>query len=709
MNKTIRFQLLATRVAIITLDTPDSKFNVLSAAVMAELDASLDNVAADRDIQGLVIRSAKEGSFIAGADLQEIIPLQSLPSAQAYEAAQLGKKIFAKIAAFRFPTVAAINGLCLGGGTELALACKFRIAANSPEVSIGLPEVGLGFLPGWGGTVRLPKLVGASTALDMILNPLKAFEARKAWKSGVVDELVPPEQLVTRAVEIARGAKVKRAGRSFQSKISNWFMDRTRLGRYILNRMTSKGIYAGTRGNYPAPPAALKVALAALTQPADKAFELESQVFGQLATTSVSANLVGIHMATQEAKKSPNSVAPSIDVEEVGVVGAGVMGSGIAQSALNADYKVTLYDNAQAGLDKGVANIKALFANMVEKGKATQAEVDKKLARLTATTKLEDLCNCDMVIEAIVEDMGAKKKLLANLEKVILKPFIFATNTSSLSVTEMAADALNPGNVVGLHYFNPVHKMQLVEVIRGAKSSESAIAVLKAYGNRIKKKAVTTADAPGFLVNRILAPYLYEAIRLIAAGVPLKDIDDAIKRFGLPMGPLELLDEIGLDTSCKVIHVLHKALGERMAPPAIIKFIEDSKLLGKKGGKGIYLYDKAGKRLGFNPEFTAALAGVTASPRSRTEIQDRLMLVMVNEAARCIEEGIVTDPAQIDLAMLYGMGFPAFRGGVVRYGDTIGSRALVQKLEWLASVSGDNYRPAALLRSNADRGVRFYR
>lgn len=704
----VNLKVLPSKVAVITIDLPGSKLNVLSSGLMAELEQTLDALAARTDVVGLVITSGKEDNFFAGANLEEIVPIQTQPSVVAYNATQRGKAVFGKIAALPYPTVAAINGVCLGGGTELALFCSHRLVSDSPKTKIGLPEVGLGFLPGWGGTVNLPRLIGAQTAMELILQPLKTWDAQKAWRSGMVDEVVPAARLQDRAVEVALGGKVRRASQPLKKRFMRWALEGNPLGRKLLVKFATQQIKAETKGMYPAPPAAFKVILAALTQPKAAAYDFESQTFARLCTSEESRNLVGFYFATQDAKKAPLNAKPHVQVKTVGVLGAGVMGSGIAQAAAYAGFNVVLYDKFEGGLKKGLDTIEGMFDGLALKGKLTGIEAQERFRRVKGTLKYEDLADCDLVIEAIVEDMGAKKSALATLEALINKPWIFATNTSSLSVTTMAEEAKVPGNVGGLHFFNPVHKMMLVEVVAGAQTSADTIATLKAFAGRINKTAVTSADSPGFIVNRILAPYLYESIRLMESGVPLKDIEDAMKRFGMPMGPLALLDEVGLDIATKVIHVLHGALGDRLKAPCILSFIEQSKLLGKKGGKGLYDYDKDGKRLDFSAELRAAIKS-PASPKSRSEIQDRLALAMVNEAARCMEEGVADDPSQLDLAMILGTGFPPFRGGVLRYADAVGARAVVQKLQYLAQVSGPNYEPCALLRRMAAEGSTFYK
>ena len=708
----VQLKVLDSGVALVTLDLPESKFNLLGSQMMTELKSVIAEVKGNPAVKGLIIASGKEDNFVAGADIKEIQAIQSQSPVNAYEASKLGKSVLAEIDSLPFNVVCAIGGICLGGGTELSLSCDFRLASGS-DTKIGLPEVNLGFIPGWGGCVRLPKLIGLQAALDLILTG-KTVDGKKAWKLGLVDEVVDPANLLKRAEEVALGGKVRRFTPSFAARVRSFALEGNPLGRKVINKMAYKGVMAQTRGKLPAPVEALKVVMKAASGPADRAFEAESQAFGRLAVSTVSRNLVGVFFAQQESKKSPSGAACDCEIKKIGVLGAGVMGSGIVQAAAYAGYQVVLYDIKAEAIEGGMEKIRALFDGLVEKRKLTREQAAKMVASIVTTSGYEAFADCDFVIEAIVEKMKIKKSVLAELEKVVKSDcFIFATNTSSLSVSTMAEDAHRPDRVVGVHFFNPVHKMPLAEIIRGKQTSDQAVACAKDFASRLGKTTVTAADSPGFVVNRILAPYLREAILLMEQGVPMADIDKAMRDFGMgfpgQMGPLELLDTVGLDICGEVIRVLHAALGERMAPPAILAKIESLKLLGKKGGKGIYLYDeKTGKRGEFNPDVVAA---ITAAPlkKSRNEIQDRLVLAMVNEAARCLEEGVISDPSQLDLAMIFGTGFPPYVGGPLRYADDLGLTVAHQKLDFLSKVAGDNYRPAGLLKGKAESGKSFYR
>jgi 3-hydroxyacyl-CoA dehydrogenase/enoyl-CoA hydratase/3-hydroxybutyryl-CoA epimerase len=706
MTNIVQLSMLDGGIALLTIDTPDSKLNVLSEAFFSEFSAALDNLETRKDVNGLIIASGKDDNFFAGADVKQIRNLQSQPAHLIYEAGKHGQAVFNRIAKLPFPTVAAVNGTCLGGGLELTLACKYRLASTNPKTQIGFPEVQLGFIPGWGGTIRLPRLIGLQEGFTLISTGNRV-DARKAWKLGLVDETVAPADMIKRASEIIRVGRVNRFKPAFKVSATRKLLE-TKPGRAIFAKMATGQVLATTKGKYPAPLEALKVILATWTMPVDKALEVEAQAFAKLAVTSVSKALVSIFFADTESKKMPEGVRPSVDVKTVGVLGAGVMGAGIAQAAAYAGFKVVLKDVAQEPLDKGMASIKALFDGLVAKRKMSQAEADMKFGAVQGTIVYSDMADCDLVIEAVVEKMVVKKAVIAELEKVITaKPFVFATNTSSLSVDEMAKAATHPENVVGLHFFNPVHKMKLVEVVRADTTSNETLALAKSFGMKLGKTTVVTNDGPGFVVNRVLAPYMREAFALLESGVPAEEIDKAATKFGMPMGPIALLDEVGLDIVSHVINVMHTALGERLAPPAMLSVIQSLKLLGKKGGKGMYLYDEKGKRAGLNPDIQAAIKAPAHSMAVST-IQDRLFLPMVNEAALCLQEGIISDPSQLDLAMIFGTGFAPFLGGVLGYADSVGIKTVYQRLDHMSKVAGDNYKPAQLIVDKAAKGEGFY-
>jgi|AGTN01.1.fsa_nt_gi 3-hydroxyacyl-CoA dehydrogenase len=722
MTNAVNLKVLDNGVALVTIDLVGSKMNLLSEVTLRELSAAVDAIEANPAVRGVVIISGKDDNFGAGANVEEIKALQSQPAIKIYEAVSFGKALFARIE--KLNSVAAIHGISLGGFTELALACKYRIATNDEKTQIGVPEVQLGFIPGWGGTVRMPLLIGLMPAFELISTG-KNVSSHKAWRLGLIDETVAHADLAARAAEIALAGNPKRYKPALKEglvrSLTKAGLEGNSLGRKLFANMAGKQVMAQTKGKYPAPLEALKVCLIAVSASRETAFEAESQAFARLACSETSKTLVGIFFGQTESKKMPAGVKPNIDVKEVGVIGAGVMGAGIAQSALYKGYTVVLKDIDQKALDKGVETIKGLFAELVSRGKLSQTEVDVILSGLKPTLKYEDMKDCDMVIEAVVEIMKVKKIVRSELEKVITKPFIFATNTSSLSVSEMADGARHPELVVGIHFFNPVHKMPLVEIVAGKTTSNESLACAKTFAMKLGKTTVTTNDAPGFVVNRILAPYMREAIVMAEEGVPMADIERAALSFGMKMGPFTLLDEVGLDIAGHVINTLHKALGDRMSPPAILKTIESLKLLGRKGNKGIYLYNEKGdrkfvmegkrfgakkKRFLFNPDVEASLPQ-TPKKKSMGEIQDRLFLAMAAEAALCMQEGVIDDASQLDLAMIFGTGFPPFVGGPLRYMDSMGTALAYQKLAYLSKVAGDNYKPCDLLKEKGTKGEKF--
>ncbi|QQR55980.1 MAG: enoyl-CoA hydratase/isomerase family protein [Candidatus Melainabacteria bacterium] len=718
MKKAISFELQSNNIAIITIDLPDSKVNLLSRDTMLELDQCIEE-AKSKNAKGIIVCSGKEDNFGAGADVQQIRALQNEPPEHCYEASKMGKEVFAKLASLN--SLAAVHGTCLGGFTELALACKYRIASPDKKTQIGVPEIQLGFVPGWGATVRLPRLIGAEQAFKLISTG-KNVDAKKAYKLGVVDQIVEKDNFIAEANEILSGKEPKRASVPIDKSLRRFFIDKTPIGQALFAKMAKGAVYAATKGKYPAPPEALKVVLKAISTDEDKldsVFDKESQAFAKLATTPVSSNLVNIFFAQTESKKTNFDTKNSEKPKVIGVLGAGVMGAGIAQAAAYKGFEVYLKDIDQAALDKGVQTVKGLFDNLVEKGRMSESEAKEKFALLKGTLSYNDMSNCDIVIEAVLEKLSVKEAVRAELEKVITKPFIFASNTSSLSISEMAKGSRHEDKVVGVHFFNPVHKMPLVEIVRGDKTSSETEALAQEFAMKLGKTTVITGDAPGFVVNRILAPYMREAIVMAQDGVPMADIEKAALSFGMPMGPFALLDEVGLDIASHVIKTLHQGLGERMVPPAVMAEIDNLKLLGRKGKKGIYLYNEKGdrqfvkekkkKRYLFNPDVEAIMAKHSKGlKKTAGEIQDRLFLAMAAEAARCLEEKVVTAPSQLDLAMIFGIGFPPFVGGICRYMDSMGVALAYQKLSYLAQVAGLNYEPCKLLEEMAMQRKSFY-
>jgi 3-hydroxyacyl-CoA dehydrogenase/enoyl-CoA hydratase/3-hydroxybutyryl-CoA epimerase len=697
-------------VAWLVFDRPGARVNLLTKAVMARLDELLGEIEAEANtgrIRGVVVRSGKPASFIAGADVNEIRDLVSVEEGAA--AARAGQRIFRRLELLPVPTVAAVDGVCLGGGTELILACGHRVASDRPETRIGLPEVRLGIIPGFGGTTRLPRLIGLKEALPLILTG-QNVTARKAQRLGLIDEAVPSQVLYARAEAIARAtiAEPFRARKRRQS-VQQRLLDRSAPGRAVLLSQARKQVLKETRGNYPAPLLALDTLARSITAPLERAFENEAQALGQLIPTAVSKNLIHVFQLMEAAKKSglPGGVAAR-SVERVAVLGAGVMGGGIAQLLAARELAVRLKDIRTDALTHGLRHARELFDKAVQRRRLTQREAEQHMNRIAPTLDYSGLAHIDLVIEAVVERMDVKQDVLRQVEERVRPGCVLASNTSSLSITEMQSALARPSDFCGMHFFNPVHRMPLVEVIRGKHTSDEAIATVFALARRLEKTPIIVNDGPGFLVNRILAPYLNEAAWLLSEGVSIDAIDAALLDFGMPMGPLRLLDEIGLDVARHAGGVMHAAFPERMQPPPSIQALAATDWLGKKSGRGFYLYE-GDKETGPNAEVYVKLgAGTEPKQVAAEDIRARAVLVMVNEAARILAEGIVSGPGAVDLGMITGTGFPPFRGGLLRHADLMGLPMVLTRLESFARDYGARFEPAPFLRDLANTGRGFY-
>jgi len=726
-------------LALLIFDRPHDKVNLLTAPVVAVLEILIDQAAHDKNVRGLVVMSAKPASFIAGADVNEIRALRSIQDAE--QASRKGQKLFDAIERLPFPVVAAINGTCLGGGTELALSCHFRIVADDRRVEIGLPEVRLGIIPGWGGTQRLPRLVGIGPGLDMILTGRSA-SAKRAVTIGLADDMAPPETLLEAAEKlVVDAAEGKRRPRhrlndSLLSRINPLFQARVALASQIARRTLRARV---NENHYPAPYRALEAVVHGLRRGVDAGLQREAELLGPLAAGRTSKNLVSIFLMQQAARRDPGVDDPAVRPKEVratAVIGAGVMGGGIAQALARSGLPVRLKDIDPQALARGMRHANELCRDEVRKGRLTRRECDQKLGLILPTLDYTGLRRADIVIEAVVESLAVKHTVLREVEAVVPEGFIFATNTSSLPIDAIGKDARRPEEVVGLHFFNPVHKMPLVEVIRGPATSQEAVATAVALAKRIGKIPVVVGDAPGFLVNRILMSYLGEALVMLEEGAMIDEIDRVMLDFGMPMGPLALLDQIGIDVAGHVAGVLSEAFRDRAPRSTALQILKDKGWLGRKSGRGFHLYadapDEGGaveaggdgtgargpsRRPKRRPEGPprevneAVYALISARPRHHLDAgptETRLVLPMINEAARCLETGLVANPSRVDLAMVLGTGFPPFRGGLLRHADALGLTAVVQGLEALAGRHGQRFLASRLLLEMAREGRVFF-
>lgn len=700
-------------VAILRFDTPDSPVNILSSRFFVDFAKHLDTIARDPDIRAVVLSSAKPDSFIAGADLDEVLSMTQ--PTQAADFSREGHALLDRVANSSKPFVAAIHGPALGGGLEVALACHYRIASDDPRTVLALPEVQLGLLPAGGGTQRLIPLVGLERGLPMLLTGQR-IRAPKALKMGLVDALTSPfgieDTAAKAALMLAEGKLTpKRRKRSLKDNLLEGPL------RGMVLKQAHEGVIAKTRGLYPAPLAILDCVRIGLSQGIQKGMAQEELGFGALVVSPEAKNLIGIFHATTAKKKLPEGLAPK-EVRRIGVLGAGLMGEGIASVSIP-NVPVVLKDVSDASLSKAARNLHGSLAKRVKSGSLTNVEKDRQWHRLRFTTDAADLAGCDLVVEAVFEDLDLKRKVLAECEAVMAPDAVYATNTSALPIAAIAAEARHPERVLGMHYFSPVPKMPLLEIVVTPQTADWAIATAMATGKAQGKTVIVVQDGPGFYTTRILAPFLNEAAACLAEGASIETIDRALKDFGFPVGPITLIDEVGLDVAAHVSEDLGKAFAHRGIVPSdgIRKLVEDG-YKGRKNGKGFYCYDVQGsKHKQVNSEvyryFRTPAAGVqnaasgahTPTPR---DIADRLVLMMVNEAVYCLQEGILRDATDGDLGAVMGLGFPPFLGGPFRYADAKGAKALVERLEALAKVHGERFKPAPLLVETAEAGKRFH-
>jgi 3-hydroxyacyl-CoA dehydrogenase/enoyl-CoA hydratase/3-hydroxybutyryl-CoA epimerase len=704
----LSFDIDKNRVGWLTFDRPGSTQNILSAAVLHELDhllSELESRIANGQMVALVVLSAKPKGFIAGADVREISAVASAEEGR--RASAEGQRIFGRIERLRVPTIAAVRGVCLGGGTELALACDYRILSDSPDTKIGLPEVRLGILPGFGGTVRLPRLCGIQNALGMILTG-KPISARRAKRIGFADRVAPAHRFDDDLRIFIRDIvhdKVKPGGlkKAFRQRL----LEDTPPGRAILFAMAHRGVMKETGGNYPAPLRALETVRSVYTAKPKTAYDTEARALGELAATEVSRSLVRVFLLSQGARKAvpEKQLNSRRTVERAAVIGAGVMGGAIAQLIAARDVPVTLKDINQEALDSGMRHASALLKNAAAKRVFTREQASLKFALIAGTLEYEQLADVGIAIEAVVERMPVKQGVVRDLETHLDQHAVIATNTSSLSVTELATAAVHPERIVGLHFFNPVHKMPLVEVVPTPKTSSAALARAFGFVLDMGKTPVIVADKPGFLVNRLLAPYLNEAGFLLEQGTTVVDIDRAMTGFGMPMGPCRLLDEIGFDVAEHVSREMSAAFGDRLAASGVIAQLRGEGRLGRKNDRGFYLYER-GKETGPDPALQSLLRG-SGSAGGAEEIRERCLYAMVNEAAFALEDEVVAGPDAVDLAMIMGTGFPPFRGGLLRWADRVGVQKIVARLADLENEIGSRFKPAPRLLDLAERGESF--
>jgi 3-hydroxyacyl-CoA dehydrogenase / enoyl-CoA hydratase / 3-hydroxybutyryl-CoA epimerase len=697
-------------VAVVTFDLPGESVNKLTRGVIDELRALMDRVDSDSSIRAVVLISGKPDLFIAGADIDAFLELRTAAEAEALS--REGQEMMNRIERLRAPVVYAIHGACMGGGLEGALAAAYRIATDHPKTVLALPEVQLGLIPGAGGTQRLPRRVGLRQSLEMVLQG-RNVRAKKALQIGLIDELVHPSILldiaVDRAAKLGEGKILRERTRAVHG-MGDVMLEDNALGRSVVFRKVREKTREATKGNYPAPLAAIDAIEQSYAGDRAKGFATEARLFGEMAVTDVSRQLIFLFFAGAALKKDTGvgeaAVAPQ-PVEKIGILGAGFMGAGIAAIAARAGTVVRLKDAEHARVGKGLKEVSSILREDLERKRITRRQLEDQLALVGGTIDYSGFAGATIIVEAVFEELKVKQTVLAETEAAAPRA-IFASNTSTIPIERIAVDAKHPGRVLGMHFFSPVQKMPLLEVIRSKATDDESLATAVAYGKKLGKTVIVVRDSPGFYANRILAPYVNEAGLLLDEGVAIDAVDRALVEFGFPVGPITLIDEVGLDIAGKSSAVMLGAFGDRMVPAASLAKVIAAGRTGRKGGKGFYKYEN-GKKQGVDETVYPLISsnGQRMLIGAR-DIVERCVFAMLNEAARCLEEGIIASPRDGDVGAVYGIGFPPFRGGPFRYLDTLGIPTVIRALEVLDGRFSPRFRPAGILREMAASGSGFY-
>ena len=692
-------------IAIVAMNDPDEAQNVINQSLQDGFDSLFADLQNDSSLKALIFRSGKPGCFLAGADISIFQTIETVE--QAREGSKLLHATFQKLVDLPMVTVCAIDGVCLGGGLELALTFDYRIASTDRSTRLGVPEVQLGVLPGGGGTQRLPRLIDLPTALDLMLTG-KQLDAKRAKKAGLVDAICLPEVLMDVARKYAAKGEPNRQ-KSFKEKM----MDTPPMRAYIFSK-ARKTVMKASKGMYPAPLKILDVVKQGLESSLDKGLDIEADGFAELVVTPESKQLVNIFFATTELKKDTGVDSDEVarPIDQVGILGAGLMGAGIGYVTIDkAKTSVRLKDINPEGLADGISYIGKIVDKNLARRRIKPHQRQSIMARLTGTIDYSGFANSDVVIEAVFESLDLKQKMVADIEELTTnRETIFATNTSAIPIDDIANKAKYPERVVGMHYFSPVEKMPLLEVVKGSKTADWATTTAVALGKQQGKTVIVVNDGPGFYTTRILVPYNVEAVRLVLEGVSIEEIDAALEEFGMPVGPVKLMDEVGIDVGAHIVVTLNEAFGDRIPLLDGIDTVMDDDRKGKKNGRGFYDYSEQSKGKNVD-ESIYALMGVSDpghTKLSRSAISERVILCMLNEAAYCLEEGILRSARDGDIGAIFGLGFPPFLGGPFRYMDTLGAAQVVEKLQALQADHGERFTPAPILLKLAKSGKGFY-
>ncbi|MCL9781810.1 fatty acid oxidation complex subunit alpha FadJ [Vibrio sp. S4M6] len=693
-----------TDIAWLAIDVPGEKMNTLQAEFVDQMQNIFQQLDEKSSVlKGMIVHSNKPDNFVAGADVRMLESCKS--AAEAENLAKQGQTLFQQLSDLPYPVVAAIHGPCLGGGLELALACDHRVCSDSDITRLGLPEVQLGILPGSGGTQRLPRLIGLLPALDLVLTG-KQLRAKKAKKLGLVDASVPESVLL----EVAKKLVEKHSAKKRKPKkvpLKENLMTNTNLGRKVIFEQAAKKSSKKTRGNYPAVPAILEVMRTGFESGMNKGLNIEAKRFGELVMSSESKALRSIFFSTTEMKKDKGADADPVKVIKAGVLGGGLMGAGISYVSVNkAGVPVRVKDVSSDGVLNALSYSYKLLEKQRKRRILSKSQLQKKMSMLTGGTDFTSYKNTNIVVEAVFEDLALKKQMIADIESHTNKNTIFATNTSSLPIHQIAEGAKRPENIVGLHYFSPVEKMPLVEVIPHETTSPQTIATTVEFARKQGKTPIVVKDKAGFYVNRILAPYMNQAAFALLEGEEIERLDSALLNFGFPVGPITLLDEVGIDIGAKITPILVKELGVRFQGPDVFDQLLNDGRKGRKSGKGFYLYK--GKKKQVDKSVYKLLSLSPQSKLSEEEISMRCVLPMLNEAVRCLDEGIIASARDGDIGAIFGIGFPPFLGGPFKYMDKIGAKKLVEIMNEHAQKYGDVFAPCDGLLTRAGKEESFY-
>lgn len=691
-------------VAIITLNTPDEKVNKLNEALINEITAFLDQFESESTIEGAILMSGKEENFIAGADIEMFKTRTTAEELE--ELSQTGHDILLRIENSQKPIVVCIHGSCMGGGTELALACQYRVVSDHASTKIGLPEVKLGLLPGMGGTQRLPRLIGIQQALGYML-PGKNMYARQARRNGFADEVVHQHALKTAGIEAVKKINSGLFKRKDKRSLIEKALESNPLGRSIIFSQARKKTLSQTHGNYPAPLKIIESVAFGYKKGIKAGLKNEARLFGELAVSPESRSLVQLFFAMTAAKKNPWEKKVH-DVQSIGVLGAGLMGSGITEVSIENGYRVWLKDRDESQAAQGK---KEVWKNLNEKSSKriiTSYERDQLSSLIHPAGDYDAFDKINLVIEAVFEDLDIKHKVLSEVEAATGDQCIFASNTSSLPITDIAKKASRPENVIGMHYFSPVQKMPLLEIIKTKKTATWVTGTVYDVGTKQGKTVIVVNDGPGFYTTRILAPYMNEALLLLEEGASIEQLDKAMKQFGFPVGPMALFDEVGIDVGAHVAEVLSAKFKERGAKTSTkAAEILRAGFKGRKNGKGFYLY-QSGKKKQVNRDIYNVFGNSKRKVMQQEIIQQRMALVMINEAVLCLQEEILLSPTDGDLGAILGLGFPPFLGGPFRYIDQKSAEQIRRLMVEYQGFFGNRFQPAALLIEKAQKKETFH-